>query len=187
MRLFTGLSLSPPVSDALAAIQTELRPLAPLRWSPVANFHITLRFLGAWPSERLAELQDALAQVPTPAPFPVTVAGFGFLPDARRPKIFFAGVQSEPGLHHLFASLEPALNSLGLPPEPRPWLPHATLARIAGQDLTSLRERLAAAPDSPFGTFPVSEFHLYSSHPNPSHPHSDYSIVGTYPLTTDKS
>ena len=63
MRLFTGIAIAPRVLDNLARVLQELRPLAPLKWSPAENLHITSKFIGAWPEERLAELQAALEEM----------------------------------------------------------------------------------------------------------------------------
>ena len=60
MRLFTGIAIAPHVLDNLARVLKEMRPLASLNWSPVENLHITSKFIGAWPEERLEELEEAL-------------------------------------------------------------------------------------------------------------------------------
>ncbi len=62
--------------ERLGRLLRELRPLAPLNWSPLENVHITTKFIGAWPEERLEELTHALAEIKPPAAFPVTIAGF---------------------------------------------------------------------------------------------------------------
>src|SRR5271165_6295059 len=98
MRLFTGLSIPPPVAGALERAIADLRPTAHLRWSPVENLHITSNFIGEWPEARLPELQAALARLEVPGPFAVTVGRFGFLPNPHRPKIFLAGVRGGDGL-----------------------------------------------------------------------------------------
>jgi 2'-5' RNA ligase len=189
MRLFTGISLPPHVSAALENTISELRPLAPLRWSPGENLHITTKFIGAWADARLPEIEECVASVPTPAPFPIRVAHFGFLPNPHRPKIFLAGVQGGSGLTELAAATDRAVSHLGVPPEQRPYTPHATLARIGqetGQEeIGALRERLAAMPAPEFGAFEVREFHLYLSTAGESG--SRYSILNTYPLTGSKA
>ncbi len=185
MRLFTGISLPSHISEALEGAIGPLRSLAPLRWSPVENLHITTKFIGAWPDERLPELRAALAAIPAPVPFPVTVARFGFLPNPHRPKIFLAGVNGGAPLAELAAATEGAMSELGIKREGRTYTPHATLARIGDEDIRVLRERLAASPMPEFGSFEVREFHLYESSAGESC--SRYSILSTYPLTGQKA
>ena len=69
MRLFTGIAIAPRMLDRMAQVLKEMRPLAPLNWSPVENLHITAKFIGEWPEERLMELEDALEGMNPPAAF----------------------------------------------------------------------------------------------------------------------
>ena len=72
----------------------KLRPLAPIKWVPAGNFHITSLFIGAWPDERLNELTAALEKMPKPAAFEITIAGLHFFPNR---KVLSAGVASPAG------------------------------------------------------------------------------------------
>jgi 2'-5' RNA ligase len=180
MRLFTGLSIPDNVAAALGSVLAELRKTAKLRWSPVENLHITSKFIGEWPEERLPELQHALAAVEAPEPFEITVARFGFLPNPHRPKIFFAGVRGGAGLMELAGRIDVALGAIGVKREERAYTPHLTLARIVNEDIGRLRERIATMPSPEFGSFTVRDFHLYLSKQGPTK--SAYSIIDTYPL-----
>ena len=60
MRLFTGLDLPAEVVGNLEELLQQLRPTARIQWSPPANLHITTKFIGEWPEERLEELKAAL-------------------------------------------------------------------------------------------------------------------------------
>src|SRR5713101_8443752 len=63
MRLFTAIDIPEEVRAALRSLLARLRPLANLRWSPVENMHITIKFIGEWPEARLGEIQEALRKV----------------------------------------------------------------------------------------------------------------------------
>ena len=177
MRLFTGLAPDSRVIENLARVLGELRPLAPLNWSPVENLHITSKFIGAWPEERLAELQSALKTANVPTEFPVTVSGFGFFPNQHHPKAFFAGVEANAELAALARQLDGALAALGVKREDRPYTPHLTLARIRNENMRQVREHIAKMTNLDFGTFQASEFHLYLSKPG-----SFYTKLATFPL-----
>ncbi len=140
--------------------------MAPIRWSPVENLHITLKFIGGWPKARLGELESALSAVRVAGQVPIRVSGFGFFPNPRHPHSFFAAVQAGPALAELATAIEHVLRPLGLEPEAREYHPHITLARTNGAgDLRGLRAHIAATPDSEFGTFDAAQFHLYLSQP----------------------
>ena len=180
MRLFTGLSIPPHVTRALESALAELRPSARLRWSPVANLHITSKFIGEWPEARLPEMRRALETLDPPGPFSVTVAHFGFLPNPHRPKILYTGVHGDAGLAELAERVDLGLAAIGVKREERAYTPHLTLARIRDEEIGQLRERIAAMPVPEFGSFTVREFHLYLSKTLPAG--SAYSILDTYPL-----
>ena len=61
MRLFTGLDLPAEVVHNLEQLLERLRPTARIHWSLPANLHITTKFIGEWPEERLGELKAPLA------------------------------------------------------------------------------------------------------------------------------
>jgi 2'-5' RNA ligase len=160
VRLFTGIAIGRDVMERLGRLLRELRPLAPLNWSPLENLHITTKFIGAWPEERLEELTHALAEMRPPEAFPVTIAGL-----VLKPRMLFAGVHTGPELPMLASQIEEALEPLGVAREQRSYMPHITLARIGGGPFHAVREHMAKMKNSDFGTFPVTEFHLYSSRP----------------------
>jgi 2'-5' RNA ligase len=182
MRLFTGIALPPHVLDNLARVLKELRPLAPLKWSPVENLHITSKFIGEWPEGRLKELENTLENLSSAASFEVTIAGFGYFPNPRNPRTLFADVESGPQLAELATSLDEALQPLGVVHEKRPYSPHLTLARIKNENIRELREHIAHMTNFDFGRFQVSEFHLYLSKTGPNG--SIYTQLATYSLSS---
>jgi len=170
MRLFTGLDLPAEVVRNLDALLAQLRPLAPIKWSPPANLHITTRFIGEWPAERLPDLRAALGGIPRHPPISIHIRKLGFFPNPHSPRTFWAGVEAAPDLAALAAETDHALEPLGLQPEKgRPFSPHLTLARIKGPvDLQALREIVAALPSPDFGGFSADRFFLYHSRPGPA-------------------
>jgi 2'-5' RNA ligase len=171
------------VVHALEALLERLRPAARIKWSPPANLHITTRFIGEWPEERLPELRAALAGLPSHAPIPVHVHRLGFYPNPLSPRVFFAGVESSPDLATLALETDRALEPLGLKAEGRPFSPHLTLARIkAPAELRELRETIAALPAADFGSFSADRFYLYQSRPSPAG--SVYTKLAGFPLAS---
>jgi len=157
--------------ERLGRLLRELRPLAPINWSPLENLHITTKFIGAWPEERLEELTQALAGIKPPAAFPVTVEGL-----VHKPRMLFAEVHAEQELATLAKQVEESLEPLGVAREQRAYMPHVTLARVGDKPVGALREHIANMKNSDFGTFRISEFHLYSSQSG------SYKILTTFPL-----
>jgi 2'-5' RNA ligase len=178
MRLFTGISLPDEVSERLGAVIAELQRDVRANWSPVPNLHITLKFIGSWPDERLDELKRGLQAIrPGPA-FPVKIAQLGYFPNPHRPHSLFAGVNAGPQLTAL-------ATALGIHTEERAYHPHVTLARIKDQaQVRALRGCVAAMTDLEFGEFEARAFHLYQSVTGPRG--STYTKLATYDLEREK-
>ncbi len=184
MRLYTGISLDPPVEEKLASMMDTLKPLADWKWSPRQNLHITTKFIGEWPESRLPELTAALADLGGRSPITIAVAGFGWFPDAARPKSLYAAVHGSAALAALARATDEALRPLGVAAEDHPYVPHVTLARIHDHNRCAperkLPEHLAHMTDIQFGSFEATAFHLYQSTPGPRA--SVYSKLASFPL-----
>jgi 2'-5' RNA ligase len=169
MRLFTGLDLAAPVVRELERLTARLRPTARIHWIPPANLHLTTKFVGEWPDERLGDLRAALDRVARPAPFEIAVRRVGFFPNPHHPRVFWCGLEAPPELAALARATEDALAALGVPREDRAFSPHLTLARIKEPvNLEALREAIATLPSLDFGAFTARCFYLYQSRLQPS-------------------
>jgi 2'-5' RNA ligase len=165
MRLFTAVDIPDDVKAALDSFQKRLRPTAKLSWSHVDKLHITTKFIGEWPEAQLPELTRALAGVPACGGIDIAVRGFGWFPDARRPRVFWVGVEGGERLHALAQATEQAVAKLGVPVEERAYAPHLTLARIREKvPLGALHHMLQSFPSGlDFGAFRATRFFLYLS------------------------
>ena len=168
MRLFTGLDLPPDVTANLEQLLDQLRPSAHIQWSRPANLHITTKFIGEWPEERLDELKRALSALAPRDPIAVHIRRVGFFPNPHSPRVFWCGIEA-PGLDRLAAATDQATAALGIPSEKREFSPHLTLARIKERlNLQPLREAITALPSLDFGRFTADRFFLYLSRLHPT-------------------
>ncbi|HWC97194.1 MAG TPA: RNA 2',3'-cyclic phosphodiesterase [Candidatus Sulfopaludibacter sp.] len=181
MRLFTGLDLPAEVVNRLEQLLTRLRPAARIQWSPPANLHITTKFIGEWPEERLAELQRGLAGLAARAIIPVHIRNVGFFPNPHAPRNFWCGIEA-PGLAELAADTDRATGLLAIASEKRAYSPHLTLARIKDRvEMQPLREAIAAQPSLDFGRFEARSFFLYRSQLKPGG--SVYTKLAEFPFS----
>jgi len=182
MRLFAALDPSAEVHDALVRLLDQLGPTARLRWTRPEGIHLTLKFIGEYPDERLTALEQTLAALPPPPPFEVRVSGLGFFPNPRNPRIFWAGIQAPDELVRLAAAIDQALEPLGIAPEHRAYSPHLTLARIEDRTpLDRLHPAIQTLPTLDFGAFTPDRFYLYRSQRTPSG--SVYTRIREFPRT----
>ncbi len=188
MRLFVALDIDETILQRLDDYVRTLQPrLSGVRFVRSNTYHVTLKFLGE--VRDAAAVREALREVHSPA-VQITVAGVGFFPSPRAPRVFWAGIQS-PALPALARSVEQSLAALGFPPE-RDFHPHLTLARNgSGRPRPSRTERapqafaqlpaiVASSPAPEFGTMTANRFFLYESRLSPSG--ADYSKLAAFEL-----
>ena len=183
MRLFTAIDIPHEIREGLLALTRRLKPLAKIQWSPVENLHITTKFIGEWPAERLNEMTGALAGLPQSGLIKIDVRGLGWFPNERRARVFWAGVEGGEPLKALAHATEQAVGRLGVPVEERDYSPHLTLARNReGEPLTILQEQIRGLPAAhcgfDFGSFEAAEFILYLSKAG------RYTPLATFPLAS---
>lgn len=181
MRLFTGIDIPEDVVANLNRLLDLLRPAAHLKWTPPYNFHLTTKFIGAWPEERLRELIDQLSPLGIRSTFAIQVEGVGWFPNAHNPKILWTGIKAGPELAALASDTDRALGLIGIPQETKQFSPHLTLARVKDVvPLSKLREEIEQLPSTEFGTFDADRFYLYESKTGPNG--SIYSKLAEFPL-----
>jgi 2'-5' RNA ligase len=167
MRLFTAIDIPSDLTEALRSFVSRLRPAAKISWSPVENLHVTTKFIGEWPEQRLDEMKRALASVQATGSIEIAVKGLGWFPNERRPRVFWAGVDGGDALRSLARATEQAVAQLGVATEERAYAPHLTLARIretvALDRLHQTLESFPAGCGFDFGSFRATQFFLYLS------------------------
>jgi 2'-5' RNA ligase len=164
MRLFTAIDIPREVQVQLGALLDRLRPAAKLSWSPVEKLHITTKFIGEWPEDRLDEMKLALGKVTAARAVQIAVRGLGWFPNSRNPRVFWAGVEGGEDLKALARATERAVNAIGVAVEDREYSPHLTLARIRERvPLEALQLATTSVKSTGFGSFDARSFHLYLS------------------------
>ncbi len=176
MRLFIGIGLPAPVADELAKSARKListASTAKIRWTPPANMHVTLSFLGQVHEARLDVIQQALATIRAPR-MKLALNGFGTF---ERAGVLYANIAPSPALLSLAEQVVSAMQAIGFPREDRPYSPHVTLART--RDRLRLR---SDAEDDPavHATFDALEFRLYQSLTLPGG--AQYEVLRSFPL-----
>ena len=154
-RLFIALPLPDDAAETIRSIVDAVRaePLPvgarDVRWVRLDGLHLTLRFLGPTPEDRVEQTAAAVRAVAEAAAGPIAMelGGAGTFPPQGRPRALWIGIVdgAEP-LGQLATALDAALGEAGWPPAERPFRPHLTLARSDGVAAGSLvAERLASA------------------------------------------
>lgn len=157
-RLFTALEIPRNVAMSLSLLRGGL-PGA--RWIDVENYHITLRFIGDVDGRTADEIVDRLDRIERPE-FQARVNGIGSF-GSKKPHSVWAGVAPSPDMYALQAEIERICQRIGLPPDPRKFTPHVTLARLKNCRLDDVVHYLSGRGNFHTAPFTVSRFVLLSS------------------------
>jgi 2'-5' RNA ligase len=184
LRAFVAVEIPPGLLESLAAVQGELRRRGvQARWTRPENLHLTLRFLGDVPAERVANLATALrSAVAGHSGFRLTSAGIGVFPGLRRPRVLWAGLRGATAdLARLQQEIEERLEAIGFPREARDFHGHLTLGRFDERVSAGLvADAIAAYASASFGSFDVREVVLFQSDLQPRGP--VYAALARAPL-----
>ena len=188
-RVFAALELTPELRQHLAEVQDNLSQAVPgddVRWSRLDGVHLTVKFYGDVPRERLADIEAGLARAAAEAaPIRLDVEGLGVFPNPQRPQIIWAGLAGDlTGLRALQAAVEAEATALGFRPEEREYAPHLTLgrvnARLRPSQHQALIDYLVEARHLPLGSIEADQLTLLRSELRPGG--SVYTVLFNAPL-----
>jgi len=163
-RLFIGIKTD--VSPNLLKTITHHKQLlkdSKIKWSPIENLHITLRFLGTTPAYYIKSLSQALDNLAILSqPFTLAFTHTGYFGE-QKPRVLWLGIEKSQQLNTLFESLADALDQLGFANENRLYMPHLTLGRIKQiADMNTLNN-LTKSQELGIPPFTVKQISLFES------------------------
>ena len=162
-RLFVAFDVP---DDIRSLVEQALRPIRDrfprARWVPVENQHVTVRFLGATPPDRVSLVVAALGGTAARhGPFSTRTTRLGAFPSARRARVLWVGLDDTDGRAKAIAADLDAALAPAFEPETRPFTPHLTVARFdppVGLDAVTDEIAVESRP------FDVGALRLYRSH-----------------------
>jgi 2'-5' RNA ligase len=97
LRAFLAIDLPSGLRPVLSRMQEELRKSgADVRWVPVGNIHITLKFFGHIPEAQVDPIIEAASRITqAQAPFNLKVTGAGAFPTVTSPRVVWLGVDGD--------------------------------------------------------------------------------------------
>src|SRR5579863_10709943 len=105
MRIFVALDIDEGIRRSIARFIEGVRGFAPdARWVRPESLHITLKFVGEQPAEKVDEIKNVLASIRF-EPFDLNFRGFGFFPTPKAARVFWIGIQSTEALAALASSV----------------------------------------------------------------------------------
>ena len=142
-RAFIAIDINEEVRQKLVDAQKRLTATgAQLKLVEPPNIHITMKFLGEVPEDRISAIVEALRKSAEGVMrFDIDVRGIGVFPNPRYVRVVWAGVgDGRDEIIALQRNLDRELQPLGFRPE-RDFVPHLTIARVK---TVEQKERLIA-------------------------------------------
>jgi 2'-5' RNA ligase len=122
---------------------------------------LTLRFIGDVEGHVADEIANALDRVHRPS-FSLTLSGVGAF-GQKKPHAVWAGASASPDLAALQGEIERICQRLGIPADPRKFMPHVTLARLRNSSPLDVAQYLSARGNFSTLPFRIGRFVLMSS------------------------
>ena len=137
VRSFIAIELPEGVKTGLTRLQNQLKAAnhSPVKWINPGSIHLTLKFLGDVPVDKINSitraLETATREIP---PFQLEVKDLGVFPNLNKVRVVWVGVSGDiTRLGQLQQRIESNLAILDFTPETRAFTPHLTLARLREQ------------------------------------------------------
>lgn len=171
IRAFIAVNLSQDILDRINQVSNELRDSmkeVPIRWVPVENIHLTLKFLGNVSTSNLEILKDILGKVvASHHECDISVGGIGAFPKPHNPRVIWIGMEVPQELVALQHNIEIETARLGYSREHRPFSPHLTFGRVSrnasAQDVHVIADVLDTYKVGFLGATRLKTVYLYRS------------------------
>ncbi len=183
LRCFIAVRIPQQVKKALSeAIDALKKSGADVKWVPEENIHITLKFLGSTDESVVDEIRESLlGRAASYPPFSVRIAGTGYFPAGRRPRVIWVGIEDSGPLLALQKDVEKAVAVFGFAEEDRPFSPHLTIGRVrSDKRMTEMLKRLDAFKETDFGEIEVGAISVMKSDLRPAG--AEYSSLAEIPF-----
>ena len=175
LRAFVAVEIPAGIRQTICNTTADLRKgIGPLvRWVPMENMHLTLKFLGDVSPANIDMLSQMLrAEADLFHCFDLHVSGLGSFPSLKRPRVIYIGIQAPAALETLQRGIESASRRLGYESEERGFSPHLTIGRVkqnvTASEQQTIRRALEETTIDSLGTARVDSVHLYKSDLKPS-------------------
>jgi 2'-5' RNA ligase len=142
-----------------------------VRWTALANIHITLKFLGEIEEDILSNITSSLVSISDIfKPITISITGSGVFPGKKNPRVIWLGIKTDTDnlLYQYYQWIENKLELAGIEREKRKFSPHLTIGRIKyTQNMTELYNYMEEKP-FPENKFLVNDIVLMQSILKPS-------------------
>lgn len=170
IRVFFAISIPEELREKLVLVQETLKTKChSIKWVKRENVHLTLKFIGEIPEDKLAGLSIILKNVADRhSSFLAVAEGIGSFPTIKNPKVIWAGIkEGHEQIANISRDIEEKAKKIGFAAEEKPFTSHITIGRVNQKDRREksqeLTEGLSALSGWKGGPMKVNSLLLMSS------------------------
>jgi 2'-5' RNA ligase len=171
MRTFIAIELPENIKKQIEQAQAPLKKTdAFVSWVKPGNIHVTLKFLGEVPEDKMEEVFAATGKALEGArEFTMSLKGMGGFPNLKRPRVIWIGAGSgQEELSGLARGIEQEMEEIGFPREKRKFSAHFTIGRVKSPRNIEQLAGLVESADFQTEEIQVTEVVVMRSQLNPA-------------------
>jgi RNA 2',3'-cyclic 3'-phosphodiesterase len=127
MRLFIAFSVTEEIKSYLLSLKDNVpKDIAKIRW--VSQIHLTLKFLGEVPENKIPLIKEHLSKVRFEE-FKIELSPVGFFPNENYIRVIWVGLTPQDRIIELQKKVDFSLSSLF--DKEKDFMPHITLGRVS--------------------------------------------------------
>ena len=182
-RLFVAINIHP--GEEFLRLYYQLKKTFQkerIKWVEQENVHLTLKFIGETPANKVEDIVNALAEARLGImPFDLVLKGMGIFGSSYNPRVIWFGIKEDRQMNNLAENIFTELELSGFERDRQNFVPHLTIGRIKEiKDKKRFQEKLDKIKPGQIQTDRVEEFHLFESILQPTGP--VYKIIETISL-----
>lgn len=184
IRCFLSIALPDQLKKQLSDYMQDLKKIVPqIRWTKTENLHLTLKFLGEQPAEKLDQLiTNTYLTYSDIGPITLSTGNFGGFPNRKQVRVIWLGIESNPEIiiEQLHSRIEQSLEPLGFPYESKPYTAHLTLGR--NKERVKCQALWTYLHEPPFPPFRFTVDHIFLMRSLLTNKGPQYSILQKFSL-----
>jgi len=163
-RIFAAVKINPQpeLLDFFSGLRQQLANSA-IKWVEEENLHLTLKFFGETPEEKIPAIEEALSTIHVP-PFDFELGNLKIFGSRYNPRVLFLEALNAESFRALTTLVNEQILPLGYETDRQNFVPHLTLGRIKKvSDKKYFQQVIGDFSGRAIQTQHVSEFYLLES------------------------
>jgi RNA 2',3'-cyclic 3'-phosphodiesterase len=180
-RVFAAVKINPQpeLLEFFSRLRQQLADSA-IKWVEEENLHLTLKFFGETPEEKIPTIEKALSNIHVP-PFDFEIGNLKIFGSHYNPRVLFLEALYAEAFRALTALVNEQILPFGYETDRQNFVPHLTLGRIKKvSDKKYFQQVISDFSGQAIQTQHVREFFLFESILHNTGP--EYRILKTFPL-----